>query len=58
MARKLFRIVAPHFVAGFETGDRLRVLVVAPIIKYMRGWDLTKVVAYCDSKGWLLERVA
>jgi hypothetical protein len=41
-------ITAPHFVAAFdlETGN------IAPIIKYMKDWDLEKIYKYCQQKGW------
>lgn len=48
---KLVRIVAPHFVAGFEH-DEIIVRRAAPIIKYMVGWSPRKVWDYCKSKGW------
>lgn len=56
MNQPLFRIVAPHFVAGFEV-DANRVWRTAPIIGYMRGWKGVKVKAYCNQRGWILERV-
>lgn len=47
----LIRITAPHFVAGFDmtTGN------IAPIIKYMKNWDYSKILNYCNSKNWYLE---
>lgn len=27
---------------------------IAPIIKYMRGWNLTRIETYCARKGWLV----
>jgi hypothetical protein len=47
---KLVRIVAPHFVAGFETDGIVR--RAAPIIKYMVGWSDDKVRQYVKKKGW------
>ncbi len=46
----LIRIVAPHFVAGFETDGTIR--RAAPIIKYMTGWDNGKARKYIHDKGW------
>lgn len=43
----LFRIVAPHFVAGIEPG-----VVAAPIIKYMLPWSEDQIRKYCKKKGW------
>jgi hypothetical protein len=49
----LVRIKAPHFVAGYdtETGN------IAPIISYMKGWDVTRVRQYCKRKGWQVEEI-
>ena len=47
----MFLIIdAPHFYAGYDvdTGN------IAPIIRYMRDWNLTMIVNYCESKGWLI----
>lgn len=49
------RIVAPHFVAGFEIVDRKVGRWCAPIIRYMVGWDGRKVGDYCKRKGWELQ---
>lgn len=46
----LLRITAPHFVAGIVKQG-----AVAPIIRYMEGWTLAKIKAYCRSRGWTLE---
>lgn len=47
----LIRIVAPHFVAGYDmTNDN-----IAPIIKYVMGWNYYKILNYCKSKGWYLK---
>ena len=34
---RLVRVVAPHFVAGFETDGTVR--RAAPIVRYLVGWD-------------------
>lgn len=39
------------FTAGLEFGG-VTVAAAAPIIKYMLGWNLIKVLAYCKGKGW------
>jgi len=52
--KKLARIVAPTFAAGFEH-RRNRVVYAAPIIRYMLGWKVTRVAAYCAKKKWRLE---
>lgn len=47
---KLIRVVAPHFVAGFETDGEIR--RAAPIIAYMIGWPDSKARAYIARKKW------
>lgn len=47
---QLVRITAPHFCAGLEVGGRF-----APILHYMRGWTLGRVLAYAARKGWQAE---
>lgn len=52
----LFRITAPHFCAGFVIkGDS--VILIAPIIKYMKHWSLLKIKRYCNLKNWELIEV-
>jgi len=46
----LVRVVAPHFVAGFETDGIVR--RAAPIIKYLVGKTDNQARAYIASKGW------
>ena len=46
----MLRISAPHFVAGIVRGGD-----VAPIIKYMKGWTLAQIRAYCERKRWDVE---
>lgn len=46
----MLRISAPHFVAGIVRGGQ-----VAPIIRYMKGWTLAQIKAYCERKGWTVE---
>jgi hypothetical protein len=41
-------IDAPHFCAGIVDGR------AAPIIKYMVGWDIDRILEYCEHKGWKL----
>jgi hypothetical protein len=49
-ARKLVRVVAPHFVAGFESDGIIR--RTAPILKQMRGWTDDRARKYMARKGW------
>jgi hypothetical protein len=47
---KLVRVVADHFVAGFESDGTVR--IAAPILKYMLGWSDDRARAYIAGKGW------
>lgn len=47
---KLIRVVAPHFVAGFESDGTVR--RTAPILKVMRGWSDQRARNYIWRKGW------
>lgn len=47
---KLVRVVAPHFVAGFETDGVIR--RTAPILKYLKGKTEAQARAYIEKKGW------
>jgi len=46
----LVRVVAPHFVAGFETDGIVR--RTAPILKRMLGWTDDRARKYISRKGW------
>lgn len=52
----LARIEAPHFVAGLDIEAR-RVTRTAPILAYMAGWPVRRVLVYCKRKQWLFRRV-
>ncbi|TYO65559.1 hypothetical protein FXV83_16645 [Bradyrhizobium hipponense] len=47
---RLVRVVAPHFVAGFETDGVVR--RAAPIIRYLVGKTDDQARQYIKSKGW------
>jgi len=47
---KLVRVIAPHFVAGFETDGIVR--RTAPILKQLRGWSDDRARKYIARKGW------
>lgn len=49
------RIEAPHFVAGVKFTGAGICHATAPIVKYMKGWDCSKVQDYCSKKGWKIE---
>ncbi len=46
----LVRIIAPWFVAGVVIGER-----VAPIVHYVRTWNLEAIRKYCDKRKWKME---
>lgn len=48
---RLYQITAPHFCAGFVVRER-HVMKPAPVLKYMKGWELTRVRHYAHSRGW------
>lgn len=50
----LFQITAPHFCAGGEIRNR-KVIITAPIIKYMVGWDADMVFRYCLKRKWAIK---
>lgn len=54
---RLFRIVAPFFVAGVEIDSDGYVRRWAPIIKYMRTWSLERVIEYSHKRGWQIKEV-
>lgn len=55
----LWRVTAPHFVAGFEADEDGRVVRAAPILGWLRitGRSVKHARAHCDRKGYTLERV-
>lgn len=52
----LYRIVAPYFVAGIII-IKDNVVQTAPIVHYMRDWNLARVRSYCRQKQWEIEPV-
>ena len=48
-----FQITANHFCAGGELIND-KAVNVAPIIKYMNGWNESHMRLYCDEKKWNL----
>ena len=47
----LLQITAPHFCAGLIFDD-WSVIEAAPIIGYMKSWNIPKVLNYVHRKGW------
>ena len=53
---KLERVVqirSDHFTAGVVI-HKGKVVDAAPIVKYMIGWDLERMLDYVKQKGWTL----
>lgn len=46
----LIRIVSPWFVAGVVVGKK-----AAPIVGYMVGWRVNRILAYAKRRGWTAE---
>lgn len=50
----LLRISAPHFCAGADVVGSVVSDPIAPIIRYMGGWQIERVHSYCRKKKWQL----
>ena len=50
-SERVLAIDAPHFNAGLVLVGG-KVIEAAPILRYMLGWELERVLAYCRRKGW------
>ncbi len=48
---KLITIQSHWFDAGVVIHDGIAI-DVAPIIKYMKGWDELKIIRYCKQRGF------
>jgi hypothetical protein len=48
---RLIQITSNYFCAGIVALNG-RVIVTAPILKYMKGWDGMQVRNYCSHRGW------
>jgi hypothetical protein len=53
----LARITAPHFVAGLEFSAAGVCVLAAPILQWAVGRKARDVHAYCQRKGWKIERL-
>ncbi|KYK50073.1 hypothetical protein A1D31_22440 [Bradyrhizobium liaoningense] len=59
MTETLMQIRAPEprpFSAGLVLQDG-KVTQAPPIIEFMRGWNLTRVLAHCNKKGWKIATI-
>jgi hypothetical protein len=52
----LIQVDAPHFCAGLVAKEG-KVVIAAPILRYMIGWTGTQFQAYLKKKGWTYQRV-
>jgi hypothetical protein len=53
----LYRVVAPHFVAGFEAVDG-KVIRAAPILwKRLAGKSVAQAMEYCHRRGWIVSQI-
>jgi hypothetical protein len=52
----LLRITAPHFVAGIIVSTTF-MNHCAPILGYMKRWNMEHILSYCEKKGWKCERI-
>ncbi len=50
----MISINAPHFCAGACVVGGTVAAPIAPIIRYMTGWPIERVRAYCRAKRWEL----
>ncbi|WP_316227725.1 hypothetical protein [Bradyrhizobium sp. SZCCHNR3015] len=56
-ATGLLWINALHFCAGADVSGGIVIGAIAPIISYMRGWEIERVRSYCLAKRWELWEV-
>lgn len=45
-------VMAPHFTAAVILNDEQVVALAAPIVQYMQGWPLARVLDYAHQRGW------
>jgi hypothetical protein len=58
MEAKTIRIQGPNFVAAVDlesTNGVETVTLTAPMLRYMKGWTLNRVMRYCKGKKWPAE---
>lgn len=55
MLKECYQIKSSHFCCGIIVNRHDHVILeTAPIVSYMKGWDLARVYSYCKSKNWIL----
>jgi hypothetical protein len=56
MDEDCYQVRAPYFTAGFMASGEVCTRA-APIIKYLLGWDLSRIHRWARSKGFIVEYV-
>lgn len=51
----LYRIAAPHFVAGVVVDAKGMVICTAPILNWASGWSMQSLMRYARKKRWSVE---
>lgn len=49
-----YTIQSRYFTAAIEVKNET-VTECEPILKYMKGWSMKRVVSYCKQKGWKID---
>ena len=57
MTDRLYRIVAPHFVAGVIVSHTGTIIEAAPILSYARRRPIEWLAAYVAKRGWHMREV-
>jgi hypothetical protein len=53
----LYRVIAPHFVAGIIVAQDGVIVFAAPILQWAGNWAFAGFKSYCARKGWKVEAV-
>ena len=54
----LIIIESSYFVAGIVYNTSAgEAIIIAPIIKYMKQWSISKIIQYCEKKHWKVTTV-
>ncbi len=53
----LLAIDAPHFYCGVVLQND-RVIRTAPIVRYLRGWNVQRLTRYSQAHGWRVEAIS
>lgn len=51
----MLRITGKNFVVGLAYGSLKIIHTAAPMVRYMLGWKVAKVIEYAHSRGWKVE---